>query len=494
MKNVKRVSSNICAYSSKSEVDFSKVVLPVSRLEEYPGPKTKKAKEELDALGGQGGSIQLFIDYEKSYGNYLTDIDGSTYLDMYGQIASLPVGYNHPMLSQLYEDPKLKSLFAARPCNGVLPPAEFTDLVKESLMKFAPPGMTGVCVLSDGSSAVENALKTAFYWHCSHTRLSDRRGAFEYSSGDLSSVMNNQSPGAPRLCAISFDGSFHGRTLAALSLTRSNPLFKVDMPAFTWPSTPFPKLRYPLEAHKEWNKEEENRCLKALELAIEGRKAVGCPVAAMIVEPIQAEGGDRHASKNFFTSIRNITKRENIVLIIDEVQTGVLSTGHFWAHEAWGPGGQPDIVTFSKKTQIAGFYFSKEFSPPSPYRIFNTWMGDPLRLYHCKGVFDIIEKQNIKAIVKETGDALLDVLTKASETSSSLISEARGVGTFCAITCASPEIREHILKQLKLRGIFAGGSGLSSIRFRPPLTTGVIHIEQFEKAFNEALSVLKPHL
>jgi 4-aminobutyrate aminotransferase / (S)-3-amino-2-methylpropionate transaminase len=132
-------------------------------------------------------------------------------------------------------------------------------------------------------------------------------------------------------------------------------------------------LKYPLEENIGFNHREEERCLALVEKTI---KEWSCPVAAVIVEPIQSEGGDNHASPSFFRGLRDITKQLGVLLIADEVQTGCGSTGTFWAHEKWGvtKGDEPDIVTFSKKFQAAGWFFHDEkLIPNRPYRQFNTW-------------------------------------------------------------------------------------------------------------------------
>ena len=100
------------------------------------------------------------------------------------------------------------------------------------------------------------------------------------------------------------------------------------------------------------------------------------PVAAVIIEPILSEGGDKHASPEFFRSLRLIARKHDAFFIADEVQTGVGATGSFWAHEKWGlkEGEEPDFVTFSKKMQAAGVYHKKETRPNAPYRNYNTWM------------------------------------------------------------------------------------------------------------------------
>lgn len=100
------------------------------------------------------------------------------------------------------------------------------------------------------------------------------------------------------------------------------------------------------------------------------------PVAAVIIEPILSEGGDKHASPEFFRSLRLIARKHGSFFIVDEVQTGVGATGTFWAHEKWGlkEGEEPDFVTFSKKMQAAGVFHKKETRPNAPYRNYNTWM------------------------------------------------------------------------------------------------------------------------
>jgi 4-aminobutyrate aminotransferase/(S)-3-amino-2-methylpropionate transaminase len=145
------------------------------------------------------------------------------------------------------------------------------------------------------------------------------------------------------------------------------------VPSFNWPQVPFPQLKYPLEENIGINRHEEERVLELVEKTI---KEWSSPVAALIIEPIQSEGGDNHASGSFFRGLRDITKQHGVLFIVDEVQTGVGSTGTFWAHEKWGlaKGEEPDIVTFSKKFQAAGWYFNNDkLIPNKPYRQFNTW-------------------------------------------------------------------------------------------------------------------------
>jgi len=110
------------------------------------------------------------------------------------------------------------------------------------------------------------------------------------------------------------------------------------------------------------------------------------PVAAVIIEPVLAEGGDKHASDAYFRQLRLIAKKHGAYFIVDEVQTGVGATGKFWAHEHWGltEGEEPDFVTFSKKMQASGIYHKKDLRPLQSYRIYGTWMVCPTRM-KCRG-------------------------------------------------------------------------------------------------------------
>ena len=108
------------------------------------------------------------------------------------------------------------------------------------------------------------------------------------------------------------------------------------------------------------------------------------PVAALIVEPVQAEGGDRHAPASFFRGLRQLCLDHGVAFIVDEVQTGTGATGTMWAHEQWELETPPDMVTFSKKSQIAGYFARPDFLPAGAYRIFNTWMGDPAKMLQLK--------------------------------------------------------------------------------------------------------------
>lgn len=138
-------------------------------------------------------------------------------------------------------------------------------------------------------------------------RQRGQAGVEGFTEEEMSSCMKNAAPGAPELSALSFKTAFHGRLFGSLSLTRSKAIHKLDIPAFDWPVATFPALKYPLDEFRSENAETEARALHEVEQIIK-KWAKTKPVAALIVEPVQAEGGDNHASASFFKALRTLTK------------------------------------------------------------------------------------------------------------------------------------------------------------------------------------------
>merc|ERR1711988_218967 len=306
------------------------------------------------------------------------------------------------------------------------------------------------------------------------------RGATDFTDEELASCMDSKAPGCTNdLSIMSFSGGFHGRTMGALTCTHSKTVHKIDVPAFDWPTAPFPRLQYPLEDHKDYNAAEEQKCLEAVRAIFQERKEQGRPVAGMIIEPVLSEGGDLHASTGFFRSLQKACKEYGAAFIVDEVQTGVCASGHMWAHEAWGLETSPDFVCFSKKALLGGYYYKDEFQPPQGYRIFNTWMGDATKLLLFRAVLDTIEKDGLQHVVKEVGQQLMEILGDAATTHPEYISNLRGMGTIIAFDCESPAKRDQLATHLRNNGVFVGTNGTQSIRFRTALNFSSNHVAEF---------------
>lgn len=430
---------------------------------DIPGPRAKAAIAELHKVFDTR-SLNMLTDYHKSAGNYIADPDGNILLDVYAQIASIPIGYNNPALLKAAQGEQMINGLINRPALGNFPPADWAEVLNSGILKVAPKGLDQVFTAMAGSDANETAYKAAFMWRRQH----ERGGAHvEFTEEEMHSAMKNQSPGASNeLSILSFKTGFHGRLFGSLSTTRSKAIHKLDIPAFDWPQATFPQLQYPLDQYAEENAAAEKAALQEVEHLL---TTYHVPPCAVIVEPIQSEGGDNHASPAFFRGLREVTRKHNVLLIVDEVQTGVGATGKFWAHEHWDLPHPPDMVTFSKKAQTAGYYFGNpELRPNKPYRQFNTWMGDPARALLFKAIINEIERLDLVSHTAKVGDYLYGKLERLGDKYPGQFANLRGksMGTFIAFD--NPN-RDEFLVRAKKFGVNIGGSGASAVRLRPML-------------------------
>lgn len=482
-----RLGASGCRYISKTATQ------PVQDFEydapsmktQVPGPRSKDLTKQLGEIQNVA-AVNFFCNYEESRGNYLVDVDGNRMLDMYTQISSIPIGYNHPSLMKVMSNPHNLSAFINRPALGILPPESFPDKLSDSLLSVAPRGMTRVQTMACGSCSNENAYKAMFIWY-----RNKERGHGDPSAEDMSSCMINQTPGCPELSILSFMGGFHGRTLGCLATTHSKAIHKVDVPTFDWPFAPFPKLQYPLEEYVRENAQEEARCLEETEDLIVKWRQKGKPVAGIVIEPIQAEGGDNHATPDFFIKLRHIARKHGCAFHVDEVQTGGGCTGKFWAHEHWGMDDPADIVSFSKKLLTGGYYYKDELQAEKPYRIFNTWMGDPSKNLFLVEVLNVIRRERLLEEAARSGKALMSGLYALQAQYPHLLSRARGVGTFCAIDAPDDVTRNNLMVKTRDKGVILGVCGEKSLRFRPALVFKEYHVHQFLNIFNDILAQYK---
>lgn len=429
-------------------------------------------------------NVTMITNLRKSQGNFLLDSNNKKYLDMYGNIGSLPIGYNHPKLNLFLNNmSKYSHLLINRPALGVNPPIEWEQEVERFYKNYSPKHLDFMFIgCGCGSGANENAFKATFI-HYARNNFSDERLSLM-----LKSSLMNEEPGSPKMSILSFKKGFHGRTLGCLSTTRSNPWHKINIPAFKWPVAPFPNYKYDITENEYINYLEDVRCLSETEKIIKENKCI----AGMIIEPIQAEGGDRYASNFFFRELQNIAHLNNITFIVDEVQTGGGSTGKLWAHDYWNNSKissynilKPDIVTFSKKLQVAGYFCKKEYRSDSPYQLFNTWMGDPFKIILSNKIYEIIEEENLLKKSLDVGSYMIDNL-KCVQNKTNKISNVRGRGTFIAFDYNLKSI-STLKNELIKNGINIGTCGSNSIRLRPPLTLDYDDVDYFIYKLNKSL-------
>ncbi|XP_025058899.1 4-aminobutyrate aminotransferase, mitochondrial isoform X2 [Alligator sinensis] len=396
---------------------------------EVPGPRSRELMKELNGIQN-AEAVHFFCNYEESRGNYLVDVDGNRMLDLYCQISSIPIGYSHPSLIKLLQQPQNLSTFINRPALGILPPENFTEKLKESLLSVAPKGLQQVFTMACGSCSNENAFKVTFMWY-----RNKERGRNSVTKEELETCMINQAPGCPDYSILSFMGGFHGRTMGCLAATHSKAIHKLDIPSLDWPIAPFPRLKYPLEEFVKENQQEEARCLEEVEDLIVKYRKKKKVVAGIIIEPIQSEGGDNHASDDFFRKLRDIARK--------------------------------------------------------PYRIFNTWLGDPAKNLMLAEVINVIKREDLLNNATHAGKALLTGLLDLQARYPHLISRVRGRGTFCSFDAPNDATRDKFITIARNKGVVLGGSGDRSIRFRPTLIFKDHHAHLFLNIFSDILADFK---
>jgi L-lysine 6-transaminase len=396
--------------------------------------------------------FDLVWDPEKSHGSYLYDErHGRTFLDFFTFVASLPLGYNHP---KMRDDPFRKKLLKAALTKPSIPEiytVEFAGFV-DTFQRIAGQGLfQHYFFISGGTLAVENALKVAFDWKI---RKNLKRGIKDKGTQ-----------------VIHFRQAFHGRSGYCLSLTNTfDPRKTMYFPIFTWPRIVNPKCLFPLEGDNLTRViETEKQALAEINKAIQDNPH---DIASIIIEPIQGEGGDNHFREAFLKELRRIADAHDILLIFDEVQTGIGLTGSMWAFQHFGM--QPDIITFGKKTQVAGIAATARIDDVDnvfkvPSRISSTFGGNLVDMVRTTRYLEIIEEDKLINNARQVGKYLLKGLQKMAQKSWPQLSNVRGRGLFIAFDLPTTEERNKLRKILYDRGLLISGCGEKSIRLRPPL-------------------------
>ena len=283
---------------------------------------------------------------------------------------------------------------------------------------------------------------------------------------------------------------FHGRTGYTLSLTNSPDKRKTNyFPKFDWPRIINPKIQFPLNDENMENvKKVEQQSIKQIKNAL---KNYPDDIAAIILEPIQGEGGDNHFRYEYLKTIMELSLENEFLLIFDEIQTGVGITGRMWAHQNFN-GVIPDIISFGKKTQCCGIFAGERIEEVDnnvfnmSSRLNSTWGGNLADMVRFSIYLEIIEQEDLVKNAKELGEYLLDHLEKLQSEYSHLVSNSRGLGLFCAFDLPDGKSRDKIAQYIFEEGAIVLGSGVRSIRFRPHLNINRseidLGIEKIKKA------------
>jgi len=391
------------------------------------------------------------IDLEKSSGSWIVDQrDGVKYLDMFSMYASGSVGYNHPYILEHKE--KLGEIAVNKTTLSDIYNVYYAEFV-ETFDKIAMPSyLKNAFFIDGGSLAVENALKAAFDWK---RRMNMSKGS--KVNGDK---------------VIYFNQAFHGRTGYTLTLTNTADSRKtMYFPKFPWFKVDNPYINFPLTSDVlEDLIKQENAVLESIKEIVENNTD---DIAALILEPIQGEGGDNHFRDEFIVQLKNICDNNDIILIFDEVQTGIGLTGKMWAHEHFSV--KPDIISFGKKTQVCGMlagdkiYNLEDNVFKESSRINSTFGGNLTDMYRFKLILEIIDNEYLLDNTIKMGNYLLDSITSLSDEFPGYVTNPRGKGLFCAFDMPSGIERDKLISILLDKNIMILGSGLKSIRFRPHL-------------------------
>ena len=396
--------------------------------------------------------FDFVMDYEQSHGSYIVDrLTGKEYLDMFSMFASASVGYNHPYI--LEKADWLGKMAIYKPTLSDVYLQEYADFM-EVFSRVAIPKELPYCFFVEGGAlAVENALKTAFDWKTRKNWQKD----IDKEAGMV----------------IHFKQSFHGRSGYTLSLTNtSDPRKHQYFPKFDWPRITNPKLNFPIteENLEETIKQEQLALLHIQEAILANPDEVAC----VIIEPIQAEGGDNHFRNEFFTELRKICDENEILLILDEVQTGIGMTGKMWAFQHLDI--IPDVITFGKKTQVCGILANKEKLDEVEHHVFvessrinSTFGGNFIDMLRFQLVLEIIENENLIENSRVVGEFLLNGLKQLAQKYPDHISAARGKGLMCAFDLKDGASRDWLRKALYDEGVIVLTCGDQSLRFRPHL-------------------------
>jgi len=395
---------------------------------------------------GVGSMHAVFA--ERALNDEVWDIEGKRYLDMASGIAVTNTGHNHPKLTAAVES-QIKNF--SHVCFQVTPYSTYIDLAAR--LNAVAPGPTSkkTIFLTTGAEAVENSIKIAR----AHTGRSN---------------------------VIAFTGGYHGRTMMALALTGKVVPYKANFGAM--PSGVF-RAPYPAEMLGI----SEADALDGLERVFKNDAAPDT-VAAMIIEPVQGEGGFYAASPEFLQKLRAICDEHGILLIADEIQSGFARTGKMFAIEHAGI--EPDLMTIAKAMAggypISGVIGKADImDAPAPGGLGGTYGGSPLGCAAGLAVLDIIDEEQLCERANELGEQLKSHL-EAFRQSDNGIAEVRGLGAMIAMELVDPadptkpdtERTKAIVAKGRDHGLILLSCGVRGnvIRFLPPLTMPKDHLDE----------------
>ncbi|MFL6541279.1 MAG: L-lysine 6-transaminase [Chthoniobacterales bacterium] len=427
---------------------------PPASSKPSPNKKNRSAADALKSLEEHilMDGFRIVFDLEKSRGSYIFDAaHGKQLIDFYGFFGSVPVGFNHPYFNQPEVQEELLCAAKTKIANSDVYSEQYAEFVETLTRVAGYPPLNRYLFIEGGALAIENCLKAAMDWKVRKNMAAGR--------GERGTEI------------LHFRSAFHGRSGYTMSLTNTDPK-KTDLFAkFNWPRVSTPSIDYSLgEAEREKDVIEREKKSEA-----EIRKFIaerGVDIAAIILEPIQGEGGDNHFRGEWLKKLREICDENEMLLIFDEVQTGLGTTGKMWCAQHFDV--QPDLMAFGKKVQVCGVMAGprldevKDNAFRMPSRLNSTWGGNFTDMVRSKHFLRIIEQENLAENARLMGERIVNGLRELA-THCPTITAVRGRGLFIAFDLPTPELRDQVWKELYDRGLLVLKSGERAIRFRPAL-------------------------
>jgi len=424
---------------------------------EIPGPRSKEILERKERVVAEPLSIYLPIVVAEARGATLTDVDGNTFIDFTGGVGCLNVGHSHPRLVEAAQE----QLARFSHTDFTILPYELYVTLAERLCELAPiGGPRKAAFFNAGTEAVENAIKFARSY-------------------------------TGRPAVIAFEGGFHGRTLLSLSLTSKTHPYKAGL-------GPFAPEVYRVPFAQDYRGPTAAEALDALERALVTQVAAE-NVAAIVIEPVQGEGGFQVAPLEFMEGVRAICDRHGIVLVVDEVQTGFGRTGKLFAIEHYGV--EPDLITLAKS--IAGGLplsavvgKAEIMDAPGDSAIGGTYVGNPVAQAAALAVLDVIEEEGLCDRATAIGEAMRARMESWQQRWPP-IGDVRGLGAMLAIELVvdagtkepAAELATKIVEEAARNGLLLLKSGIYSncIRVLMPLVLADAELDEALGVWEQAL-------
>jgi 4-aminobutyrate aminotransferase / (S)-3-amino-2-methylpropionate transaminase / 5-aminovalerate transaminase len=429
---------------------------------EVPGPRSREILERKQRVVANPLSIYLPIVAAEGRGATLTDVDGNTFIDFSGGVGCLNVGHAHPRVVEAVQEQAARFLHT----DFTIVPYEVYVTLAERLLAVAPfAGPAKAAFFNAGTEAVENAVKFA--------RAYTRRPA-----------------------VIAFEGAFHGRTLMSLTLTSKTHPYKAGLGPFA-PEVyrvPFPYAYRGITAADS---------LAAIEHAFTTQVARE-QVAAIVLEPVQGEGGFVVPPAEFVRGVREICDREGIVMVVDEVQTGFGRTGRMFAIEHFGV--EPDLMPVAKSIAgglpLSGVLGKAEImDAPGDSAVGGTYVGNPVAQAAALAVLDVFEEEGLVERADRIGEVVRGRMTAWQERFPR-IGDVRGLGAMLAIELVrdpatkepAPELASRVAEEAARRGLLLLKAGVhgNCIRVLCPLVITDPELDEALGAWEEALETVLP--